>query len=120
MEIDHFIECVPVGSQNGIKIEYLAARTGMSSRAARSIIEQINASGKALIINLSDSKGYFIAGENEKHLERLYKAQEAKRFLSLKDKLEGMNTYLAGKKENEVDENQISLFDYGIKQADCR
>lgn len=112
-----FIALIPVGSRNGMRIDYIAARAGMSKRAARAMIEQVNASGIAIIINLSDAKGYFIADESEKHLERLYKKQEAKRFSSLKNKLEGMNSYLSEnkpKKVSEVDENQIDLSFYGI------
>lgn len=118
MSIDDFIALVPVGSENGLKIEYLASRAGMTTRAARDMISEVNTSGKAIIINLSDRKGYFIAGDNEKHLERLYAAQEGKRFVSMKDKLEGMNRYLGKakppKQESELDRMQINLSQFGI------
>lgn len=115
MKIRQFISFIPVGSRNGLRIDCIAARAGMSMRTARAMIEQVNKSGIALIINLSDAKGYFIADESEKHLERLYKAQEASRFSSLKDKLEGMNTYLGkDKQKRDEDKNQFSLSDYGI------
>lgn len=87
----------------------------MGERAAREMVAKVNTSGKGMIINLSDGKGYFRADESEKHLEYLYKAQEVSRFVSQKDKLEGINRYLGKekpKRESELEKNQISMFEW--------
>ncbi|MDD3370013.1 MAG: hypothetical protein PHP50_14225 [Lachnospiraceae bacterium] len=111
---DEFISLIPVGRINAVSRRYLSSITHMSDRKVREMIELVNASGKSLIVNLSDGNGYFIPAEDEKHLARLYKAQEARRFNSLKDKLTGMNYYMDKnnpKPVSDLEKNQISIFD---------
>lgn len=113
MDVRQFLDHVPVGRKNAVKIDYLASKVRMSGRQTREMIEEVNASGEAVIINLSDGRGYFVAGESEKNLERLYMAQEARRFASLKKKLEGIEHYLNGEGTGQgiPDNHQISIFD---------
>lgn len=113
MDVRQFLDHVPVGRKNAVKIDYLASKVRMSGRQTREMIEEVNASGEAVIINLSDGRGYFVADETEKNLERLYMAQEARRFASLKKKLEGIEHYLNGERAGQgiPDNHQISIFD---------
>ena len=111
MTVDEFVCVVSphiTGRRNAVSITYLAKILKMSERKVRSYIEEANTSGKCMIVNMQDRAGYFIPAEDERYFLSLYKAQEAKRFNSLKDKLEGMNIFLESnkpKKPNELEDN---------------
>ena len=114
-DIDSFYELVPIGTENGLSCAELARRARMSERDAREMISKVNASGRGMIINLSDRNGYFRASEEEKEKEYKYRRQEQNRFVSLKEKLEGMNKYLGSnhpKKKDPLDDMQMDIFQY--------
>lgn len=116
IDIDTFISYIPVGRDNAARLRQIAGWSHMPERTAREMIARVNSSGKAMIINLSDGKGYFRANEQEKDKEFAYREQEVKRFISLRDKIAGINSYLGvkrqDKKKSALEEMQIDLFQY--------
>lgn len=115
MELDDFIALFHGGWNNPMQLAHIASLSHMGQRKVRKMIEEVNTSGKAMICNLQDGRGYFIPLDNEMHYARLFQKQEAKRFNSLKDKLQGINTFLEGNRKHRVSElekGQVSIFDY--------
>ena len=114
MGMDDFIALFSGGWNNPMSLDSLSALSGMNKRRVRKMIEDINASGKTMICNLQDGRGYFIPLENELHYARLFQEQEAKRFNSMKNKLHGMNVFLGErnpKKVSDLEKMQMSIFD---------
>lgn len=112
MEIINYI---PRGHKNAISRQYLSTLTKQSDRKNRDMIEKNNLSGNELIINLQDGHGYFVPDETEQSLIRIYRAQEQHRFMSLKNKLEGINRIMNMRKTKnvpEIEKNQMDIFDY--------
>ena len=114
MDMDKFISLFSGGWENPMSLDRLSILSGMNKRRVRKMIEDINASGKTMICNLQDGRGYFIPLENELHYARLFQDQEAKRFNSMKNKLHGMNVFLGErnpKKVSDLEKMQMSIFD---------
>lgn len=115
MGMDEFISLFSVGWENPMSLDRLSILSRMNKRRVRKMIEDVNASGKTMICNLQDGRGYFIPLENELHYARLFQDQEAKRFNSMKNKLHGMNVFLGERKHKKVsdlEKMQMSIFDY--------
>ena len=114
MGMDDFIALFSGGWNNPMNLDSLSALSGMNKRRVRKMVEDINASGKTMICNLQDGRGYFIPLNNEMHYARLFQEQEAKRFNSMKNKLHGMNVFLGERKHKNVSdrgERRMGSFD---------
>ena len=102
MDTDSFIALFSGGWAHPMRLPQIAALSHMGQRQARQMIEDINVSGKAMICNLQDGRGYFIPLEDEMHYARLFRKQEVKRFNSMKNKLQGINIFLERKKPHKI------------------
>lgn len=101
MTTDEFIDVISpyiTGRKKASSITFLSKLLNISDRKCRIYIEEVNASGKCMIVNLQDRAGYFIPAADEQYYLRLYKEQETRRFNSIKKKLEGMNLFLEKQK----------------------
>lgn len=57
---------IPVGRQNAVTAEKLAARTGKSVRALKRDIHKLRAGGKLIVSTTERPHGYFIPGAGDR------------------------------------------------------
>lgn len=91
MEIVDFI---PRGHDNGISRKDLQRLTGLTDRVIRDLISRHNASGKEIICNIGDERGYFLADEGEEDYQVQCIAIERSRANKILEKVDGMKRYL--------------------------
>lgn len=100
---------IPVGHENAISRQQLCIRTGLGDRQVREAVK----TSKILICNLSDGSGYFIPRDDEINLVKAFKLQEGRRTFSTSKTVKKCDAWLKelAEKNNELVNNQISLFD---------
>lgn len=111
------LDYIPTGHRNAISRQTLSTLTRLSDRKVRELIAALNANGEPdeLIINMQDGKGYFRPGPEEDNLVRTWRAMENSRKLSVNENVRAADAYLGRNKKrkaNELDDNQMSLFDF--------
>lgn len=101
---------IPIGHRNAISRQQLVIRSGIPDRGIRRAIKESN----FLICNLQDGKGYFIPDETEEGLVRAFRAQEQRRSLSVTKTVKLCDKWMRQnrKEGNDLEKNQMSLFDY--------
>ncbi len=106
------LQYIPVGHKNAVSREYLSSVTGYSDRKVRELIEKA-CTREHPILNMQDGKGYFRPAENEMHLVRLYRAQENRRTLKIRNKVTELDKYIKVTDEanSELTRNQMNLSD---------
>ena len=102
------IDYIPVGHKNAVTRQYLITMTGFSDRTVREMIEK-ECTSEHPILNMQDGKGYFQPAADEMHPVKLYLAQENHRTVRIRKKLSEIKKY--ARSQNEVEKNQISIFD---------
>ena len=78
------LEFIPTGSENAVTRGYLCVATGLTDRKVRILIHE--ARRKIPILNLQNSRGYFIPDMNSEYDKRLlvrYVRQEESRLKSI-------------------------------------
>lgn len=105
----NILDYIPTGHKNAVSRQYLSTVTGLSDRKVRDMIEKA-CTHEHPILNMQDGRGYFRPAENEMHLVRLYRAQENRRTLKIRNKVSEIDKYLKGM-NNELVKNQMSLAD---------
>lgn len=115
----NILDCIPIGHKNAIDRDTLNSLMRMGDRQVRRLIKDINDSGDdtILIINLQDGRGYFRPAPDENNLVKLWRAQEKSRGSGVFGNVNAADRYLSRgtkkqKKENMIEENQISLADW--------
>lgn len=104
----NILDYIPVGYENAITRKELCNKTGLSDRKVRQLIE--DARKDNVILNLGDSKGYFIPKIGEERLIMICKRKEISRYKSIYENIIHMNRYLGV--NNKIDiPGQRSLFD---------
>ena len=98
---------IPVGHKNAVTRGSLCHITGMKDRKNRELIEQ--ARQHYVILNLGDSKGYFIPAPNEENLVRMCRNKEISRYRAIGRTIRAMDKYLNRNKKDIP--GQISMFD---------
>lgn len=111
------LDYIPTGHKNAVSRQTLTTLTKLSDRKVRELIANLNANGEPdeLIINMQDGKGYFRPAPEEDGLVRVWRAMENSRKLSVNENVRAADAYLGRnkkKKENELEKNQMSLFDF--------
>ena len=101
------LQFIPVGHMNAVNREYLSMVTGFSDRKVRELIEKA-CTREHPILNLQDGKGYFQPAENEMHLVKLYRAQENRRTLTIRNRVTELDKYIKAAND-ELSQNQMSL-----------
>lgn len=103
-------EYVPIGRENAITRKELLLRTGLNDRQMRDCIKAC----ETLICNLQDGTGYFIPASNEERIVRRYKSQESIRRDSIHETVKKCDKWIREnrKKENYLEKNQMSIFDF--------
>ena len=103
------LQYIPVGHRNAVTREYLSAVTGLSDRKVRDLIEKA-CTREHPILNMQDGKGYFQPAKNEIHLARIYRAQENRRTLRIRNKVTEIDKYIKSASD-ELARSQICLSD---------
>lgn len=103
------IDYIPVGHKNAVTRQYLTTVTGLDDRTIRRMIEK-ECTREHPILNMQDRKGYFQPAANEMHLVKQYLTQENHRTVKIRKKLSEIRKY--AKSQNELEKNQLNIFDY--------
>lgn len=88
----NIVNYIPIGHKNAITRGELCRRTGLGDRKIRRMIEK--ARQDFVILNLGDSKGYFLPGIGEENLVEIYKRQELSRYVAIGRTIRTMDKYL--------------------------
>ena len=100
---------IPVGHKNAVTRGTLSNMTGKKHRTNRELIEKVRQ--HYVVLNMGDSKGYFLPGPGEESLVRMCRNKELSRYKAIGKTIRAMDKYLKSK-EKQIP-GQISLFDYG-------
>lgn len=114
------LDYIPTGHKNAISRQMLSSITKLGDRQMRDLISEVNSNDDPheLIINLQDGKGYFRPAPDEENLVRIWRAMENSRGLSINANVNAADRYLGREKarkklkEDELEKNQMSLFDF--------
>lgn len=101
------LQYIPIGHANAVNREYLCSATGLSDRKVRELIEKA-CTREHPILNMQDGRGYFQPAESEMHLVRLYRTQENRRTLTIRNRVSEIDKYLKAA-DDELSKNQIHL-----------
>lgn len=105
----NILDYIQVGHRNAVTRNQLMITTGLSDRKIRDMIEK-ECTREHPILNMQDGKGYFQPSADEMYLVRLYRSQENHRTIKIRKKVSELDRYMKSQC-NEVDKNQISMFD---------
>lgn len=89
---EEIISMIPIGRKNAITKSELVARTGLSERVIRKLIEE--ASGTAPVINLQDGRGYFQPSDEDLPCVEKFFKQETSRANSILKRVESLRVYI--------------------------
>lgn len=102
------LKYIPVGHENAVTRRDLCRRTRLSDRKVRQLIE--DARKDVVILNLGDSKGYFVPAPGEEKLVLRCKRKEMSRYKAIYQNIIAMNQYLSIDDKKDIP-GQESIFD---------